>query len=120
MGKMASKFANIFMWNFERHLLDNCAYKPFLYLRYVYDIFVIWQHGEEKLEQFHEYVTNIHPNIKLTLMSSATSISYLDVYRLMAPIYRLTCMQSSLTDMDTSITKAFTKFTSKRELYVLN
>ena len=29
--KMAPPYANIFMWNFEKYLLDNCTDKPFLY-----------------------------------------------------------------------------------------
>ena len=75
---MAPTYANIFMWNFERYLLDNCADKSFLYLRYIDDIFVIWHHGEDKLEQFHAYVNSMHPNTNLTLTSSVTNIPYLD------------------------------------------
>ena len=40
----------------------------------------MWQHGEDKREQFHAYVNSIHPNINLTLTSSATNIPYLDVF----------------------------------------
>ena len=69
--KMAATYANIFMWNFEKHLIDNCTDKPFLCLCYIYDIFVIRQHGDDRLEQFHEYVNSIHPGNKLTLTSSA-------------------------------------------------
>ena len=67
------------MWNFEKYLLDNCTEKPFLYLRYIDDIFAIRQHGEDILEQFHAYVNSIHPNINLTLTSSASNMPYLDV-----------------------------------------
>ena len=69
----------IYTWNFLKYLLDNCTDKPFLYLRYIDNIFVIWQHGEDKLEKFHAYVNSIHPNIRLTLTSSAANISYLDI-----------------------------------------
>ena len=77
---MAPIYANIFMWNFEKYLPDNCTDKPFLYLRNIDDIFGMWHHGEDKLEQFHAYVNSLYPNINLTLTSSATNISYLDVY----------------------------------------
>ena len=63
----------------KKHLLDNCTDKPFLYIRYIDDIFVAWQYSEDKLEQFHEYAYSIHPNIKLKLTSSVTSISFIDV-----------------------------------------
>ena len=55
--KKAPTYANISMCNFEKYLLDNCKDKPFLYLRYIDDIFAIWQHCEDKLEQFHAYVS---------------------------------------------------------------
>ena len=42
-----------YMRNFEEYMLNNGKDKPFLYLRYIDDIFAIWQHGEDKLEQFH-------------------------------------------------------------------
>ena len=63
----------------KKYLLDKCTDKPLLYLRYVDDIFLIWQHGEDKLEQFHAYVNSLHHNINLTLTSSAANIPYLDV-----------------------------------------
>ena len=31
--KIAPTYANVFMLNFEKYLLDNCTDKPFLYLR---------------------------------------------------------------------------------------
>ena len=37
--KMAPTNANIFMWNIEKYLLDNCTLQPFLYLRHTDDIF---------------------------------------------------------------------------------
>ena len=76
---MVPTYANIFMWKFEKNLLDNCTDKPFLFLRYIDEILSIWQQGEDKLEQLHAYVNSIHPNINLTLTSSATNIPYLDV-----------------------------------------
>ena len=76
---MAPTYANICLRNFEKCLLDNCTDKPFLYLRYIGDIYAIWQCSEDKLEQFREYVNSIHPIIKLTLTLSAINISHLDI-----------------------------------------
>ena len=75
--KMAPTYENISMWNFEKYMLDNSTVKPFLYLCYIDDIFVAWRHGEGKLEQFHAYVNSIHPNINLTLTSSASDMPHL-------------------------------------------
>ena len=59
---------------------------------YIDDIFVIWQYGEDKLEQFHAYANSILPNINLALTLSATNITYLDV-----------CVSFECTNMHTSI-----------------
>ena len=82
----------------------------FSILRYVDHVFVNRQHGEDKQEQFHEYVNSIHPTIKLTLALSATNLSLILVsqYRLTAPIYILSYVDNPLIDMDASITKALT------------
>ena len=37
----ATIHTNVFMWKTEKYLLDNCTDKPFLYLRYIDDIFVM-------------------------------------------------------------------------------
>ncbi|KAJ4447063.1 hypothetical protein ANN_09052 [Periplaneta americana] len=36
------------------------------FYRYVDDTLVVWPHGEEKLQEFQEYLNNIHPNIQFT------------------------------------------------------
>ena len=53
--------------------------KPIIYLRYIDDIFGIWPHGMEDLNNFHELANNIHPNIKLTLRVSEKQLEFLDV-----------------------------------------
>ena len=46
---------------------------------YIDDIFFLWEHGEEKLKKFIEYLNEKHPTIKFTAEWSQTSISSLDV-----------------------------------------
>ncbi|MGP1919436.1 MAG: hypothetical protein ACTS41_01600, partial [Candidatus Hodgkinia cicadicola] len=49
-------------------------------LRYVDDAFVIWPYGEEELEQFHQHLNSIHPNIQFTKETEENrSLPYLDV-----------------------------------------
>ena len=36
---MTPTYANVSMWNIEKYLMDNSTDKPFLYLRYIDDIF---------------------------------------------------------------------------------
>ena len=53
--------------------------KPFLWLRYIDDILMVWTHGNEKLDSFIAYLNSIHPTIKFTGERSTTSIPFLDV-----------------------------------------
>ncbi|GJQ82463.1 hypothetical protein Trydic_g14454 [Trypoxylus dichotomus] len=57
---------NIFMEDFETRALDTAKYKPKLWLRYVDDTFIIWTHGEDKLQNFLSHLNGIHPKIKFT------------------------------------------------------
>lgn len=47
-------------------------------LRYIDDIFLIWEHGEEALRNFEEMTNNFHTSIKFTLESSKSDIPFLD------------------------------------------
>ena len=76
---MAPAFANLFMGEFERKALEGYVDKPFLWLRYIDDILMVWTHGNEKLESFIAYLNSIHPTIKFTSERSTTSIPFLDV-----------------------------------------
>ena len=62
------------MGEFERKAPKGYVDKPFLWLRYIDDIFMVWTHGNEKLESFIAYLNSIHPTIKFTSERSATSI----------------------------------------------
>ena len=54
------------MGEFERKALQKYADKPHLWPRYIDDIFMVWSHGEEKLDEFTKYLNDIHPTIKFT------------------------------------------------------
>ena len=80
-AKMDPAFANLFIGDFERQAINNSPEKPYLWWRYIDDIFLIWTLGEEKLDK---YITNLNLNslqstIKFTSERSTTSIPFLDV-----------------------------------------
>ena len=77
--RMAPAFANLFMGNFEEKALGGFQDKPLFWFRYIDDIFMVWTHGNEKLDRFIAYLNNIHPTIKFTSKRSTTSIPFLDV-----------------------------------------
>lgn len=77
--KMAPSYANIFMAYLEKDMLSSFHLKPTHFLRYIDDVFFIWEHGEDSLRDFERHVNNFHHSIKFTTESSYTLISFLDV-----------------------------------------
>jgi len=56
-----------------------CELTPLVWWRYIDDIFMIWQHGEEKLKDFISQLNSCHPSIKFTVEYSFEKINFLDV-----------------------------------------
>ena len=52
--------------------------KPKVRLRYIDDIFYIWEHGEDELTKWLEHLNNFHKTIKFTNEWSHTKINFLD------------------------------------------
>ena len=77
--KMAPAYAILFMSELEETFLASSPLKPFVWWRYIDDIFMIWQHGEEKLKHFLKEFNNSHPSIKFTSNYSQEKIDFLDV-----------------------------------------
>ena len=53
--------------------------KPWVWLRYIDDIFFVWTHGEDKLHDFLSRLNEFHPNLKFTYEYSTEQINFLDV-----------------------------------------
>ena len=78
-------FANIFMCFHEKIWLSECPsdFRPFLYRRYVDDIFLLFR-SKSHVPLFFDYLNSKHPNIKFTIENEKDGkISFLD-----ASIYR--------------------------------
>nr|XP_048677943.1 uncharacterized protein LOC125623125 isoform X1 [Caretta caretta] len=75
---MAPQYANIFMADLEQRFLSSRPLTPLLYLCYIDDIFIIWTHGKEALEEFHHDFNNFHPTINLSLVQSTQEIHFVD------------------------------------------
>ena len=79
-SSLSPALANIFMDGLEKRIFQESEDKPKLWLRYVDDTFIIWQHGKEKLETFFNYVNNVTPSIKFTYeVEKNNSLPFLDV-----------------------------------------
>ena len=81
MGSPLSPIAaDLFMESFEEEALNSANDKPKLWVRYVDDTFVIWQHGPDKLELFQQHLNNIRKSIKFTMEAETEGqLPFLDV-----------------------------------------
>ena len=74
--RMATAYANLCMGDLEEKLLAQFPLKPYLWWRY---IFMVWTHGEDKLEDFINHINSLYSTIKFTYEFSKSHISFLDV-----------------------------------------
>ena len=63
--KFAPPYACIFMDKVETKFLEAEDIKPWVRLRYIYDIFFIWTEGENKLESFLQCLNTFRLNLNL-------------------------------------------------------
>ena len=85
---MAVNFANLFMSQFEELLLslynEQFFELPSLWLRYIDDIFFVWEGDEQSLKRFLKFCNefsknkNMESNIRFTYDISAKSVNFLD------------------------------------------
>ena len=64
--KVAVAFANTFMSKIETDILNQSAFKPLVWKRYIDDIFSLWTINRDEIKQFTEQANNHHPTIKFT------------------------------------------------------
>ena len=67
----------------EMQLIETLPKKPTFWLRFIDDIFMIWGHGKQALEDLKHLSNSIHPTIKFAFNNSETEIAFLDtiIYR---------------------------------------
>lgn len=79
MGKkFAPAYANIFMANWEAEVFVKLNKKPAHYLRYLDDIWGIWEGSEQEFEEFVGILNSHDPSIKLKTVLDKQSIDFLD------------------------------------------
>ena len=65
-SKCSPSLACIYMGEFERTHVYTYKNKPFLWLRYIDDVFLIWTHGEELFNEFLAHLNSRVSTIKFT------------------------------------------------------
>ena len=64
--KMAVAFANIFMGEIEKQILNESAHKPLAWKRYTNDIIFLSHTSRDVVEKFIEQANKHHPTMKFT------------------------------------------------------
>ena len=76
--RLAPSHANNFMGDFENTHVYTYHTQPYLWLRFIDDIFMIWTHS---LDSYHDFITHLnscHKSIKFTAEMSSKHVNFLD------------------------------------------
>ena len=86
------------MGRLEEEFLATAPKSPLIWLRYIDDVFLLWTHGEEQLDNFISYCNTRHRTIKFTAEKSKKSLRFLDVMVELRDGYLETDLYSKPTD----------------------
>ena len=75
----APSYAILAMAEVEEQALSTFKLQPWVWWRFIDDIFLIWQHGRDYLDSFLQHLNSIHPTLKFTNSISTKEIEFLDV-----------------------------------------
>ena len=76
--KVAPSFAKLFMADFEQRWVYTYPVQPSMCLRYIDDIFIVWEEGENSLSDFITHLNSCHTTIKFTSEQSTSRVNCLD------------------------------------------
>ena len=75
---LGPSIANFFLGHLEQYkLMSNASFNPKLYIRYVDDIFAVFD-KDAQFEPFLDHINSQHPNIKFTVEKSIDSLPFLN------------------------------------------
>ena len=75
---MAVAFANYFMGEIEKQMLNENAHKPLAWKRYIDDIIFLWHTSRKVPKKFIEQASKHHPTIGFTAEISFTDVTFVD------------------------------------------
>ena len=77
--KFAPPYACIFVDYIKTEFLKSQEIKPWLWKRFIDDIFFIWTDTAENLDEFLQDLNKFNPNLRFTYEKSREKINFLDV-----------------------------------------
>ena len=95
MGKVyAPALANIYMLEFDEKAMTGFRIKPYLFFRYLDDVFFIWIGSKSELLEYENYLNSLIPGIKITLEYNELSANFLDTTVYKKTINNITTLQT--------------------------
>ena len=76
--KMAPAYASLFTGDLEQKILTQSPLKPLVWWLYIDDVFMIWPHGEEKLNKFVNLLNSSQETIKFTHEVFPSKVNFID------------------------------------------
>jgi len=58
--KLALNYANLFMTHFDNQHIFIWKHQPLYYCHYINDIFLLWDHPSNDLDQFTNHINSVH------------------------------------------------------------
>ena len=77
--RLAPALATIYIGDLEEDYIQTRQKKPFLWVRYIDDIFTIWTHSLEDFEDFFENLNLVNPKIHFTAKTNSQACDFLDL-----------------------------------------
>lgn len=76
-SRLGMNYVSTYMSEWERDLLEKTPKKPFLYFRFVDDMYGVWVHGEGDLVKFGVIANSIHERMKIKSVYSTKRLEFL-------------------------------------------
>ena len=76
---MAPAYVSLFMGKLEQDFLKSRSLAPSIWLSFLDDIFMVWDHSIESLHSFIAALNSFHPSIKFTYNIPTKNVNFLDV-----------------------------------------
>ena len=76
---MAPAYLSLFMGKLGQDFIQSRSLRPGTWLRFLDDIFMVWDHSLESLHSFIDALNSFHPSIKFIYSNSTKKVNFLDV-----------------------------------------
>ena len=77
-SKCAPSVACLYMADFEEKVVYKYHLQPLLWLRYIDDIFILWQHGSDEFDKFVDFLNSNDYGLEFTRDGNSIKVNFLD------------------------------------------